>query len=209
MINFLSDKMSTGESQHVAGLPFQLANGQSAIKFFGQQFFLSNFHPAGFTTSWPRPGTRFHCSEQAYMARRAMYFGDEESLEAILLAPTAAICKALGKKIVGFDPKRWEIVKERYMKEILLEKFGQNWDLKKALMETGSAELIESCQPDKFWGNGIDIKDDSSNKLQWKGLNKLGQQLMEVREMLKEGSSSGNNREQPLVEVARSGKKKK
>ena len=62
------------------------------------------------------------------------------------------------------------------MKELLMAKFSQNEDLKKKLLDTGDATLIEgNTWGDKYWGvcKGV-------------GKNRLGELLMEVREELKQ-----------------------
>lgn len=72
-----------------------------------------------------------------------------------------------------------ERVKDHFMFSALIVKFNQHEDLKKALIETGDALLIEDTFSDPYWGNG-----PSKN-----GLNKLGRQLMLVRKrLLTEGS---------------------
>lgn len=80
--------------------------------------------------------------------------------------------KAKGRKV----PLRpdWEKVKDQYMYEIVLAKFTQNEELKKKLLDTGNALLIEgnNCK-DHYWGvcNGREQ-------------NKLGKILMRVRKEL-------------------------
>jgi N-glycosidase YbiA len=81
---------------------------------------------------------------------------------------------------MGRDRKRplrkdWEEVKDDIMREALLAKFTQNKDLKKILLETGNAELVEHTANDNYWGDGGDGS----------GKNRLGKLLMELREELK------------------------
>jgi ribA/ribD-fused uncharacterized protein len=57
-----------------------------------------------------------------------------------------------------------------------LEKFRQNPALRKALLDTGDAKLIESSPYDSYWGEGKDKK----------GLNHLGTILERVRNKIKE-----------------------
>ena len=72
-----------------------------------------------------------------------------------------------------------------YMTEGLLLKFGQNEDLKKVLLDTGDKIIAEASPFDKLWGIGIDETTAIKNKNQWKGLNWLGECLMNVRAQLK------------------------
>lgn len=81
---------------------------------------------------------------------------------------------------MGRDRKRplrrdWEEVKDNIMREALRAKFTQNKDLKKILLETGDAELVEHTANDNYWGDGGDGS----------GKNMLGKLLMELREELK------------------------
>jgi ribA/ribD-fused uncharacterized protein len=60
------------------------------------------------------------------------------------------------------------------MREALRAKFTQNLDLKKILLETGDAILVEYTKNDNHWGDSGDGS----------GKNMLGKLLMEVREEL-------------------------
>lgn len=70
----------------------------------------------------------------------------------------------------------WERVKDVVMRDGLMAKFSQNAAMKKMLLETGDAVLVEKSPRDSYWGIGKDGK----------GRNRLGELLMEVREALKE-----------------------
>ena len=72
--------------------------------------------------------------------------------------------------------QNWEQVKELVMKEALLAKFRQNLDIKRKLIETGDALLVEHRKADKYWGDGGDGS----------GKNRLGVTLMFVRKVIKE-----------------------
>lgn len=58
------------------------------------------------------------------------------------------------------------------MREALRAKFTQNEDLKKILLETGDATLVEHTANDNYWGDGGDGN----------GKNMLGKLLIELRE---------------------------
>ena len=66
------------------------------------------------------------------------------------------------------------------MKVGLQAKFGQNQHLVDILKSTDSKILIECNRHDIFWGNGVGLAQKEARK--GKGLNKLGQILMEVRD---------------------------
>lgn len=65
----------------------------------------------------------------------------------------------------------WERVKDGVMKKALQAKYGQNDALKKLLLDTRDALLVEHTPRDSYWGDGGDGS----------GNNMLGKLLMEVR----------------------------
>ncbi len=69
----------------------------------------------------------------------------------------------------------WEQVKDDVMRKAVLQKFRTHADIREILLTTGDEVLVENTSIDYYWGCG---KDGS-------GKNKLGQILMEVREILR------------------------
>ena len=61
------------------------------------------------------------------------------------------------------------------MYRVVYAKFTQHKTLKKTLLETGDATLVEHTENDSYWGDGGDGS----------GKNMLGQTLMRVREVIK------------------------
>ncbi len=52
----------------------------------------------------------------------------------------------------------------------LIEKFRQNDELKKKLLDTGDAILVECAFQDKIWGIGISMTDSNKNDMtKWRG----------------------------------------
>jgi N-glycosidase YbiA len=68
----------------------------------------------------------------------------------------------------------WGQVKDDVMRKAVLQKFRTHADIREILLATGDEVLVENSPIDYYWGCG---KDGS-------GKNKLGQILMEVREVL-------------------------
>ena len=68
----------------------------------------------------------------------------------------------------------WESVKDNIMREAVLAKFSQNQDLKKLLLSTGTEQLVEHTEKDKYWADGGNGQ----------GKNMLGLILMEIRNAL-------------------------
>ena len=132
--------------------------------FRGDNYFLSNFSRSKIEFD----GKIFYSAEAAFQGQKC----PSETWKFCSMSPQQA--KKAGRKIqLRID---WEEVKDRLMLQIVRAKFTQNATLKKKLLATGDAELIEgNTWGDQYWGvcNG-------------KGENKLGKILMQVRDELKE-----------------------
>ena len=129
-------------------------------RFEGDMYFLSNFYPAEFIYK----GVKYLNSEAAFHAQKQP--GREH--EFANLSPDQA--KKLGRSVKLRED--WEDVKNDIMYEIVYEKFNQNLDLLKLLIDTGDDYLIEgNWWGDTYWGvcKGI-------------GKNQLGIILMKVRD---------------------------
>ena len=84
-----------------------------------------------------------------------------------------------GKKL------QWKEVSTEYMRQGLQAKFTQNYSLRSFLKSKnmGNMLLIEANPFDRFWGVGIGLNDsDIWIESRWKGENRLGKLLMELRE---------------------------
>lgn len=134
---------------------------ETAITSFrDDNYFLSNMYPSSITLG----KHTFKCAEAAFQAAkchtRVAEFYNLNGFEA----------KKLGRAVTLRSD--WDEVKVDYMRRILKAKFSQHPDLRKKLIQTGNAYLVEeNTWGDTFWGvcNGI-------------GNNLLGRILMFVRE---------------------------
>ena len=68
----------------------------------------------------------------------------------------------------------WEQVKDDIMRKAVLRKFETHADIREVLLSTGNELIVENAPGDYYWGCGADGS----------GKNRLGQILMEVREIL-------------------------
>ncbi len=126
-------------------------------------------------------------AEQAFMAAKASYFGDDETLKQILNTGVPEKLTQLGRQVKNFNPVVWSQVGLVIMYDILFDKFGQNPDLLKILVDTGDKTLVYATPYDTIWGVGLDQDDpDILNFKKWRGKNLLGLMLMHVRDRLKE-----------------------
>ncbi len=133
--------------------------------FRGEYRFLSNFYPAEVGLG----GRTWPTVEHAYQASKTNL---EQQREMISLAKTPGEAKRLGRHVcLRYG---WEETKLNVMLHLLRGKFD-NPEMKKKLLSTGDAELIEgNTWGDRFWGvcNG-------------EGENNLGKLLMRVRDELR------------------------
>ncbi len=134
--------------------------------FFGPYRFLSNFWAAELEYE----GLLFPTSEAAYQAAKTLDF---QLRLYIAKLDTPNDAKRAGRKL-DVRPD-WSEVKLRVMEEVVWAKFSQNLHLKRELLNTGDAELIETNHwSDVFWGTCMNGN----------GLNHLGKILMSVRDRL-------------------------
>ncbi|ERS97082.1 hypothetical protein HMPREF1624_06411 [Sporothrix schenckii ATCC 58251] len=127
----------------------------------------------------------FHCAEQYMMYCKAGCFHDTETQKRILATDDAKEQKCLGRATRGFDAAVWDTIKSDVVVLGNVCKFGQNKDLRKLLLDTGTRLLAEAASQDRVWGIGFTAKEASMHKDQsrW-GENRLGKALMKARETL-------------------------
>lgn len=151
------------------------------VFFYTSADIYSNFYASKFRYR----GHLFFCSEQAFMWRKALHFNDAEVAAKILAVrfnPNA--CKQLGRQVKGYDDTEWKKVRYEIMVDVLKAKF-EDPILKKALLGTGTKKLVEAAVNDRDWGIGMNEETAVKTvERKWKGLNLLGQALVEVRESL-------------------------
>ena len=122
------------------------------------------------------------------MAEKARIFGDEETRQRIMKEEEPGIIKDLGREVKGFDPEIWDQHKFDVVVKGNLAKFGQDEKLKKFLLNTGSAILVEASPYDRVWGIGMrEDNKDAKDAEKWYGINLLGFALMVVRDKLMQG----------------------
>lgn len=144
--------------------------------------FLSNWYLSEFTVD----GVNFSSMEQFMMYKKAILFEDADIAAKILDTDDVVIIKELGRKVSGYNDSVWNGMRQVIIYKGLLEKFRQNEDLQKALLDTGSNILAECAVKDGIWGIGLSMTDDCRTDIgAWKGQNLLGYSLMLVRDELR------------------------
>lgn len=128
----------------------------------------------------------FANAEQAMMAEKALVFNDLGTLQQILDCTNPRSVKALGRLVQGFDNEIWNALRFERVREVNTAKFSQNETMKRHLLATGDAILVEASPVDGIWGIKMDERHpDVRNPTKWRGRNLLGQVLMEVRSYLR------------------------
>lgn len=143
--------------------------------------YLSNWYLSDFRID----SIKFSSTEQYMMYKKAIVFNDNKIAKEILETTDVSKIKALGRQVSNYNDKYWNGVRQIIIYKGLLEKFSQNKDLKKRLLNTGNDILAECAVQDKIWGIGLSMKDVNRWDMEkWRGENLLGFALMMVREEL-------------------------
>ena len=143
--------------------------------------YLSNWYLSEFKVD----SIQFSSMEQYMMYKKAIVFNDTKIAKEILETTDVSKIKALGRQVSKYNDTYWNGVRQIIIYKGLLEKFSQNKDLKKRLLNTGNDILAECAVQDKIWGIGLSMKDVNRWDMEkWRGENLLGFALMMVREEL-------------------------
>ena len=141
----------------------------------------SQWYPARFEVD----GVVYPSAEHFMMAEKARLFGDQATLQRVLVATTPDEAKSLGRRVAGYDDARWTARLFDAVVEGNHAKFAQSSKLREFLVGTRSAVLVEASPVDTVWGIGMAADDPrAGDPLQWQGLNLLGFALMVVRKRL-------------------------
>lgn len=131
-------------------------------------------------------GRQYPTAEHYMMANKAELFGDHEKAALIREAPDPKTAKVLGREVDGFDAEVWERHRYDVVVDGNLAKFREHRDLRRFLVGTGDAVIVEASKTDIVLGSGLAPEEKNATKPDyWRGLNLLGFALMEVREQLR------------------------
>src|SRR5262249_4961959 len=109
-------------------------------------------------------------------------FGDDETLQQILVTADPKSAKALGRQVKNFDEKTWKANCRRLVTEGNVAKFRQNDALGAFLLGTEDQVLAEASPYDRIWGIGLNATHEmAKHPATWQGQNLLGFALMDVR----------------------------
>lgn len=139
-------------------------------QFIDEYFFLSNFYECPVIYD----GLKYNSSEAAYQAQKVINPDDK----VVFCKLTPEQSKKFSRVIEIRDD--WDNIKEEIMQNIVYNKFKQNTELHKKLIETYPKHLYEgNTWDDRYWGININDPEPYSS-----GKNMLGNILMRVRRQL-------------------------
>ncbi len=143
-----------------------------------------------FSQWWPcrfeDSGQIYTSAEQFMMSGKAQLFGDQESLAQILATDDPAACKALGRKVRGFDAAPWAEARFDLVTIGNAAKFGDDDRLRAYLLATGDEILVEASPRDRIWGIGLGRNNErAGDPRTWQGRNLLGFALVRARAILR------------------------
>lgn len=141
----------------------------------------SQWYPCNFTVD----EMGFNCAEQYMMYGKALLFKDEGTARQILRARTPREQKELGRKVSGFNDSEWSAHCRDIVYQGNREKFLQNEELLKLLLNTKGTTLVEASPTDRIWGVGLAENDHRiHSRRTWRGTNWLGEVLTQLRDDL-------------------------
>lgn len=153
---------------------------ENFVVFFGSYSCFSNWYDTNFEVD----GIKYNCSEQYYMRRKAIYFGDVTTARLILESSSPREHKRLGRSVNNFSPHEWKIVCRGIMREAIYHKFTQNERIKRELLMAKGA-FVEANPWDAYWGVGLPACDRRVlQRKNWNGRNELGRLLDELKRNL-------------------------
>lgn len=148
-------------------------------EYHGDDYF-GNWYSSRFTME----GKRFRSVGHYLAYKKALLFKDTHAAGVIFDTIDRKTIENLAIK--NFDSRIWEQHKEGLMKQAVLEKFRQNKYLRWLLLDTGDSEIAWCDENDTVLGTGISVYNPAKyDREKWKGQNRLGQCLMEIREIMR------------------------
>jgi ribA/ribD-fused uncharacterized protein len=132
-------------------------------------------------------GEKFPTVEHYFQAMKAKTFKDDEIYNKIVKSKTPKAAKALGSKVKNFVKEVWDDTRDEIMSRAIHAKFTQHPELQNELLDTGDKVIGEANPRDTYWGIGTSMESEKSKQpSKWRGRNRLGQLLMELRTRYKQ-----------------------
>lgn len=180
------DKLPQGLQPHDACAK---ETDNQGIAFASEWTPLSNM----FRTEFSYKDIWYNSAEQAYQYQKAVFHGQQDLADDIIITTDPYECKKLGGRTDDSD--KWDKTCEEKMAEILDAKFKANPSIAETLINTGEATLYEATQ-DNFWGINCTLHSKEAREEKGTGQNKLGYLLMALRVNLINDQSVGSQSEE-------------
>ncbi|KAF7289679.1 DUF1768-domain-containing protein [Mycena chlorophos] len=124
-------------------------------------------------------------AEHVFQSHKFMGYQASHIRREIRKASSARDALGVARKYVSSVRGDWFDVNVQVMEQVIYLKFTQHEDLRRLLLSTGDAVLVEDSPYDAFWGRGSDGK----------GRNELGKALMRLRDSLRRGYGNVNGQQ--------------
>lgn len=163
-------------------------NSQPITTFKYPSDILSNFHMCSINYK----DSVYPSAEHCYQFIKCNFLIQNDVAEKVMSARTASEAKEIADHYITdkIDLDIWKTTNVDIMKEILEAKAASYEPFRKALIDSKNDLLVEATL-DKFWGAGMNAEYiKHTKKGHFKGSNKLGELLMDIRKELKNPSES-------------------
>ena len=168
----LTEPHTLPERYTVAKAKTYLNDGE--IYFASEASFLSNFSPSPIVEGH----VTFMTAEHMYQTHKCRQANAHDLEKLIVSAPTPLEAKRIADGVV--DTPEWRQLRDGVMEMVILEKFKQNPDLARMLLDTDDLPLNEATHNDHF-GIGVTLLSKQIKDKSYRGANKLGQILVKTR----------------------------
>lgn len=148
------------------------------LAFCSEWAFLSNLYPAPFVYN----DKMFSSVEQCYQMEKALFHNEYAKANKIICTDDPHKCKKHGRGVP--DSPEWIGTREGVMKEIVLQKFVQNEELQRELIDTGNAALFEAVTGSSVWSINSSIYAKATYEETATGPNVMGKILQDIRSKL-------------------------
>jgi ribA/ribD-fused uncharacterized protein len=129
-------------------------------------------------------GVRYPTVTHYIVAMKAREIKNDELYTKIMGTATPKAVKALEKKM-SITAEQWDSKKDESMAKAVRAKFTQYPELRSKLLETGEKQIGNADAREMYWGIGTSMDTDKARvPSKWRGQNKLGNILMELRKTL-------------------------
>jgi len=129
-------------------------------------------------------GVRYPTVTHYIVAMKAREIKNDDMYTKIMGTATPKAVKALEKKMT-ITAEEWDPKKDEIMAKAVRAKFTQYPELRSKLLETGEKQIGNADARETYWGIGTSMDTDKARvPSKWRGQNKLGKILMDLRKTL-------------------------